>query len=90
MVVVGTGIEMGVLRSALLIDCRGSVVYGATRLVAVLGADDLIVIDSPDAVLVCPREYSLRGRENLCATCEMGSLTGHRSPSKPGTAPRAP
>ena len=40
---------------ALLIDCRGSVVYGATRLVAVLGADDLIVIDSPDAVLVCPR-----------------------------------
>jgi len=39
----------------LLIDCRDSVVYGATRLVAVLGADDLIVVDSPDAVLVCPR-----------------------------------
>lgn len=38
-----------------LIDCRDSVVYGATRLVAVVGADDLIVVDSPDAVLVCPR-----------------------------------
>jgi len=41
--------------AALLIDCRDSIVYGATRLVAVLGADDLIVVDSPDAVLVCPR-----------------------------------
>lgn len=40
---------------ALLIDCRDTVVYGATRLVAVVGAVDLIVVDSPDAVLVCPR-----------------------------------
>jgi mannose-1-phosphate guanylyltransferase/mannose-6-phosphate isomerase len=40
---------------ALLIDCRDTVVYGATRLVAVVGTDDLVVVDSPDAVLVCPR-----------------------------------
>jgi mannose-1-phosphate guanylyltransferase len=40
---------------ALLIDCRDTVVYGATRLVAVVGADDLVVVDSPDAVMVCPR-----------------------------------
>ena len=40
---------------ALLIDCRDTVVYGATRLVAVVGAHDLVVVDSPDAVLVCPR-----------------------------------
>jgi mannose-1-phosphate guanylyltransferase len=40
---------------ALLIDCRDTVVYGATRLVAVVGADDLVVVDSRDAVLVCPR-----------------------------------
>src|SRR5262249_57086946 len=39
---------------ALLLDCRDTVVYGATRLVAVLGGQDLIVVDSPDAVLVCP------------------------------------
>ena len=50
---------------ALLIDCRGSVVYGATRLVAVLGADDLIVVDSADAVLVCPRQPSA-GRAPRC------------------------
>jgi mannose-1-phosphate guanylyltransferase len=41
--------------AALLIDCRDTEVYGATRLVAVVGADDLVVVDSPDAVLVCPR-----------------------------------
>jgi mannose-1-phosphate guanylyltransferase len=40
---------------ALLLDCRGTVVYGERRLIAVLGARDLIVVDSPDAVLVCPR-----------------------------------
>ena len=39
---------------ALMIDCRDSVVYGTTRLVAVLGGRDLIVVDSPDALLVCP------------------------------------
>jgi mannose-1-phosphate guanylyltransferase len=39
----------------LLVDCRDTVAYGATRLVAVVGGVDLIVVDSPDAVLVCPR-----------------------------------
>jgi mannose-1-phosphate guanylyltransferase len=41
--------------AALLIDCGDTVVYGATRLVAVVGANDLVVVDSPDAVLVCRR-----------------------------------
>lgn len=40
---------------ALLIDCEDTLVHGATRLVAVVGARDLVVVDSPDAVLVCPR-----------------------------------
>jgi mannose-1-phosphate guanylyltransferase len=40
----------------LLVDCRGTLVHGSTRLVAVLGVDDLVVVDSPDAVLVCPRD----------------------------------
>jgi mannose-1-phosphate guanylyltransferase len=41
---------------ALLIECRDTLVYGATRLVAVIGARDLLVVDSHDAVLVCPRD----------------------------------
>lgn len=52
----GTDAEGNARRgSAVLVDCRDTIAYGATRLVAVLGGQDLVVIDSPDAVLVCPR-----------------------------------
>jgi mannose-1-phosphate guanylyltransferase len=37
------------------IDSQGCIVYGHDRLIAVLGAQDLVVIDSGDAMLVCPR-----------------------------------
>jgi mannose-1-phosphate guanylyltransferase len=40
---------------ALLVDCRNTIAYGTSRVVAVLGAEDLVVVESPDAVLVCPR-----------------------------------
>lgn len=39
----------------LLIDCAGTIAYGGDRLVALLGVDDLIVVDSPDALLVCAK-----------------------------------
>jgi mannose-1-phosphate guanylyltransferase len=41
----------------LVLDGSGNVVFGsvAGRLIAVVGADDLVVVDTPDAVLVCPR-----------------------------------
>ena len=44
--------------SPLLVDSRGTLVYGeeARRLVVTLGVDDLIVVDTGDALLVCPRE----------------------------------
>ncbi len=41
---------------ALAIDSKDNVLYSNDRLVAVVGAKDLIVIDSGDAVLVCPRD----------------------------------
>jgi mannose-1-phosphate guanylyltransferase len=41
----------------LLRDTSGSVlVPGSDRLVAALGVRDLVVVDTPDAVLVCPRD----------------------------------
>jgi len=43
---------------ALLVDCDDTVVWGGTRLVAVVGGHDLVVVDSPDAVLVCSRSRS--------------------------------
>ncbi|MBX3025389.1 mannose-1-phosphate guanylyltransferase [bacterium] len=40
---------------AILLDCRNTTVHAGSRVVAVLGGDDLIVVDTADAVLVCPR-----------------------------------
>jgi mannose-1-phosphate guanylyltransferase len=61
---------------ALVIDCRNCVVHSQQRLTAVIGAQDLVIIDSGDALLVCPRshvqdvrkivdELKKRNRENL-------------------------
>lgn len=40
---------------AVAIDSQNCVVYSDSRFMAVLGLDDIVVIDSGDAVLVCPR-----------------------------------
>ena len=61
---------------ALVIDSSSSVVCAKDRFIAVLGVENLIVIDSGDALLVCPRErvqdvrkivdeLKARGREEL-------------------------
>jgi len=38
------------------LDSRDCVIYAQDRLVATLGLRDLIVVDTPDATLICPRE----------------------------------
>jgi mannose-1-phosphate guanylyltransferase/mannose-6-phosphate isomerase len=40
---------------AVLIDTRGSLVLGDRRLVAAIGLEDMIIVDTEDAILVCPR-----------------------------------
>ena len=39
---------------ALLLSSRGCVVHASSRLVACVGLKDLVVVETPDAVLVCP------------------------------------
>jgi mannose-1-phosphate guanylyltransferase / mannose-6-phosphate isomerase len=39
-------------------DCKDSIIQGQNRLIAVLGLKDTIVVDSPDALLVCAKERS--------------------------------
>ena len=39
-----------------LTDAKGCLAYGGGKLVALLGVSDLIVVETPDALLVCPRE----------------------------------
>jgi mannose-1-phosphate guanylyltransferase len=47
----------GALRGAVVpVDSRGCVVDSPRRLVALLGVDDLVVIDTPDALLVCRKD----------------------------------
>ncbi|HBR14481.1 MAG TPA: mannose-1-phosphate guanylyltransferase [Candidatus Omnitrophica bacterium] len=49
------------------LDCAGSFVWGEKRLIAAVGLEDLIVIDTPEAVLVCKKDMSQRIREIVSA-----------------------
>ena len=40
---------------SVLVDTRGSLILGDRRLVAAIGLEDMIIIDTEDALLVCPR-----------------------------------
>jgi len=37
------------------IDCQRSIFYGDRRVVAMIGLTDMVVVDTPDATLVCPK-----------------------------------
>lgn len=41
---------------AIVLDSKGCLVHSEKRLTAVLGAENLIIIDSGDALLICPRD----------------------------------
>ena len=43
---------------ALLHDCRQTLVHASSRLVGVIGLDDVVVVETPDAVLVADRARS--------------------------------
>jgi mannose-1-phosphate guanylyltransferase/mannose-6-phosphate isomerase len=45
-----------ILGRSLDLGSRDCVIYAQNRLVATIGLKDLIVVDTPDATLVCPRE----------------------------------
>jgi len=40
---------------AVLVDTHRSLVFGDKRLVAAIGLEDMIIVDTEDALLVCPR-----------------------------------
>jgi len=40
------------------VDTHGSLIYSPNRLIATIGLDDIIVIDTPDATLICPKSRS--------------------------------
>ncbi len=58
----------------LLIDCADTVVVPhAGRLVAAIGLRDMIVVDTPDALLVCPRDRAQDVKQVVDALKERGT-----------------
>ena len=58
-------------------DATGVVVPGSGRTVAVLGVDDIVVVDTPDAVLVTTRERAqdVKALVDQLKACGRGALT---------------
>ena len=54
----GSGGENIVVGHHVGVDTHGSLIYSPDRLIATIGLDDLIVIDTPDATLICPKSRS--------------------------------
>jgi len=45
------------------LDTRHTLIYGSERLIATIGVEDMIVVDTDDAVLICAREREQDVRE---------------------------
>ena len=45
------------------IDTDNTLVFGDTRLIATIGVKDMVIVDTPDALLVCPKEREQEVRE---------------------------
>ncbi|MEV6299519.1 sugar phosphate nucleotidyltransferase [Actinoplanes sp. NPDC051861] len=72
-VVVGSGADLEQRPTVLLRDSESLVVLpNSGRLVAALGVRDLIIVDTPDAVLVCPRERAQEVKHLVDELKELG------------------
>ena len=62
-------------------DCENSIIQGQNRLIAVLGLKDTVVVDSPDALLVCAKERS----QDIKKLVEALNEHGHPEGKQPST-----
>lgn len=44
------------LGDALAVESRGNIVYAGSRTVTLAGVENMIVVETPDAVMICPKE----------------------------------
>ncbi len=47
------------------LDSTGNVIHAPDKLVALIGVRDLVVVDTGDALLICPRSFDQRVKEVL-------------------------
>ena len=45
------------------IDTDNTLVFGDTRLIATIGIKDMVIVDTPDALLICPKDREQEVRE---------------------------
>ncbi|MCK5179993.1 MAG: mannose-1-phosphate guanylyltransferase, partial [Candidatus Omnitrophica bacterium] len=45
------------------VDCRDTLVWGGKKVIASIGLNDMVIIDTPDALLVCPKDRSQEVRD---------------------------
>ncbi|MGH6610957.1 MAG: cupin domain-containing protein [Burkholderiaceae bacterium] len=70
---------------AILINARGTYVRAENRLVAAVGVEDLVVIDTPDAVLVAHKESSQQVKDIVAKLRKDGHMAAreHRTVHRP-------
>jgi len=49
-----------VVGEVIALDTANSILYGGRRLLAAIGLRDMVVVDTPDAMLVCPKQQAQR------------------------------
>lgn len=54
------------------VDSRGNLVQGSGRLIALVGVEDLVVVDTPDALLVCRKADAVAVRHVVDRLKELG------------------
>jgi mannose-1-phosphate guanylyltransferase/mannose-6-phosphate isomerase len=71
--------------NVVLVDSRGTYVRSESRLVAAVGVDDLVIVDTPDAVLVAHKGSSQQVKDIVAKLREQGNLaaTEHRTVDRP-------
>ena len=41
---------------SVLLDSKGNVVHAPNKMVALMGVTDLVIVDTPDVLFVCPKD----------------------------------
>lgn len=67
------------------IGSSNSVIFGSDRVVATIGLKDMIIVDTPDATLVCPKERAQEVKEVVGALKKKGYIEHmeHRTVERP-------
>lgn len=50
--------QNAILGDHLVMQTKGSLIYGRDRLIAAVGLENMIVVDTGDAILICPKDQS--------------------------------